>query len=57
MVLLDQNFDALAIYEAGRKDAFAALAAPGSKARNERRTLSVSKFKAIGCLLWERQEP
>ena len=27
---------------------------PGSKARNERGALSVSKFKAIGCVAWER---
>jgi hypothetical protein len=54
MVLLDENFDALAIYEAPRAAILAALAAPGSKARNERGALSVSKFKSIGKIRWQR---
>jgi hypothetical protein len=54
MVLLDENFDALAIYEAPRAAVLAALAAPGSKARNERGALSVSKFKSIGKIRWQR---
>ena len=52
MVLLNQNFDAIQIYEAQRKDVIAALTAPGSKARNERGALAVSKFKSIGKLRW-----
>lgn len=56
MVLLDENFDATSIYEADREDVLAALAVPGSRARNERGTLAVSKFKAIGRLVWEREE-
>jgi hypothetical protein len=55
MVLLDENFDATAIYEAEREAVIAALAAPGSKARNERGALAVSKFKAIGKLRWKRE--
>ena len=35
MVLLDQNFDAVEIYEAHREPIVATLCAPGSKARNE----------------------
>lgn len=54
MVLLDENFDAFAIYEAERENVLAKLAAPGSKARNERGALSVRKFKAIGRLVWPR---
>jgi hypothetical protein len=54
MVLLDEEFDAFAIYEADREAVLAALSAPGSKARNERGALSVTKFKAIGRLVWER---
>lgn len=54
MVLLDENFDAFAIYEADQQQVLAALAAPGSKARNERGALSVNKFRAIGRLVWER---
>jgi hypothetical protein len=53
MVLLNENFDATAIYEADRPAIHAALTKPGSKARNNRGALAVSKFKAIGKLRWE----
>ncbi len=56
MVLLDQNFDAVEIHEAKRKAVLAALAAPGSKARNERGALGVAKFKAIGKMRWRRKD-
>jgi hypothetical protein len=52
LVLLDEDFEATAIYEAPRALVLAALSAPGSLARNERGALSVSKFKAIGKLRW-----
>ena len=54
LVLLDQNFDATAIHEAGRDVVIAALAEPGSRARNERGALAVSKFKSIGREVWRR---
>ncbi|WP_242341293.1 hypothetical protein [Anaeromyxobacter sp. SG66] len=54
MVLLDENFDAREIYEAERGAVIAALTAPGSKARNERGSLAVSKVKAIGRIRWRR---
>ncbi|MHB1675497.1 MAG: DUF6998 domain-containing protein [Acidobacteriaceae bacterium] len=54
LVLLDKNFDATEIHEAGYTAVLAALSAPGSKARNERGQLGVSKFKAIGKLKWRR---
>jgi hypothetical protein len=57
MVLLDENFDAIEIYEAPRDAVIAALSAPGSRARNERGALSVSSFKRIGRLRWERRSP
>ncbi len=53
LVLLDENFDATEIHEADRESVVAALSAPGSKARNERGALGVSKFKAIGKLRWQ----
>ena len=52
LVLLNEDFEATAIYEARRPDVVEALTAPGSKARNERGALSVSKFKAIGRRIW-----
>jgi len=57
LVLLDENFDATAIYEADRPAVVAALTAPGSKARNERGALAVSKFRAIGKERWRRPLP
>jgi hypothetical protein len=54
LVLLDENFDAAEIYEAERSAVLTALAAPGSKARNERGALGVNKFKAIGRQRWRR---
>jgi uncharacterized protein DUF6998 len=54
LVLLDQDFEAFEIYEADRTPVIATLAAPGSRARNERGAMAVSKFKAIGKLRWRR---
>lgn len=56
MVLLDGNFDAVEIHEADRGAIEKALQAPGSKARNERGSLGVSKFKSIGKLRWRRND-
>jgi hypothetical protein len=56
LVLLDENFEATEIHEADRKAVIAALTAPGSKARNERGALGVTKFKAIGKLRWQRKD-
>jgi hypothetical protein len=55
LVILDSNFDAVEIYEASRRAVVSALAAPGSRARNERGALGVSKFKAIGTRRWPRK--
>jgi hypothetical protein len=54
LVLMDQALDATAIYEADREPVIAALTAPGSKSRNERGALAVTKFKSIGRLVWQR---
>lgn len=48
LVLMDEEFRTLEIWEADRDAVRQALEAPGSKARNERGALSVSKFKQIG---------
>lgn len=55
LVLLDEKFDAVVIYEAERKAVVKALTMPGSKARNERGALSVSKFRSIGRVRWSRK--
>jgi hypothetical protein len=54
MVLMDSNFDAVEIHEANREALTKALTAPGSKARNERGALALSKFKAVGKKIWRR---
>jgi hypothetical protein len=54
LVILDAKFNAIAIYDAPRNKVCAALAAPGSKSRNERGALSVSKFKSIARLRWKK---
>jgi hypothetical protein len=54
LVLLDENFNARSIYEADRNAVIDALAVPGSISRNERGALSVSKFKSIARLRWQR---
>ena len=54
MVLLNADFCATEIWEADRGPVLAALAVPGSKARNERGALAVAKFKSIGRLRWQQ---
>jgi hypothetical protein len=52
LVLLDESFNATAIYEADRAAVVAAIVAPGSRARNEDGALAVSKFKSIARQVW-----
>ncbi|MEZ4388279.1 MAG: hypothetical protein R3D98_12030 [Candidatus Krumholzibacteriia bacterium] len=52
LVLLDKDYEVSAIWEARRPAIKKALRAPGSKAREERGQLSVSKFKQIGVKVW-----
>lgn len=54
MVKLDGAMEAVEIWEASRAAVIAALDAPGSKARNERGALSMSKVRSIGRLRWDR---
>lgn len=55
LVLLDDRLQPFAIYESGREAVRAALLAPGSKARNERGAMSISKFRSIGSQVWAKQ--
>ncbi|CAM5220344.1 hypothetical protein CDEF62S_00628 [Castellaniella defragrans] len=52
LVLMDQAYTTHAIYEADRQAITEALQRPGSKARNERGTLTIKKFKSIGQQVW-----
>ncbi|MEW5894459.1 MAG: hypothetical protein AB1650_01690 [Candidatus Omnitrophota bacterium] len=56
LVLMDENFELVSIYEAGRSAIKKALTEPGSKARNERGSLAVSKFKSIGRQVWSKDQ-
>lgn len=56
LVILDEHFDATAMYEADRPAVISAITAPGSKARNERGALSVSKFRSIAKVRWRASE-
>ena len=55
LVLMDEDFEVLSMYEAARKEIEKALLAPGSKARNKRGALAVSKFKTIGHEVWKKE--
>ena len=57
LVLLDEALEPISIYEAERPAIEAALLKPGSRARNERGSLAVSKFKSIGQQIWARPAP
>jgi hypothetical protein len=52
MVLLDAEYNATEIWEADRDPVISELTRPGSKARNERGALGVTKFKSISRLRW-----
>lgn len=54
LVIMDEDLEVLSMYEAERSEIERALLAPGSKARNERGALTVSKFKAIGHEVWKQ---
>lgn len=52
LVLLDEQLEPIEIHRATRTAVSKALAAPGSKSRNVRGQLGVSKFKSIGRRVW-----
>lgn len=54
LVLMDETLNATSIYQAPRRKVISAITKPGSRARNERGALSVSKFKSIASCVWTR---
>lgn len=54
LVLLDNEFNAFAIYEAPRSLCEEMILAEGSVARNVRGSLAISQFKSRGTLRWSR---
>ncbi len=57
LVLLDGDLEPKNLYMANRPEIEKTLLAPGSKARNERGALSVTKFKSISRLVWSSTKP
>jgi hypothetical protein len=53
LVLLDEDFEPKAMYEAERADIQRELLRPESRARNERGALSINKFKSISKQVWK----
>ncbi len=56
LVLVDADFEPVAIYEAPRADIERELAKPGSKSRNDKGALSISKFRAIASVVWSSEK-
>jgi hypothetical protein len=53
LVLLNRStFDALEIWQSNRHDVGERLRAPGSKARNERKSMGITQFKSIARKVW-----
>lgn len=54
LVMLDAEYQPWVIWEAQRTVVLNALSAPGSRSRNERGALSVSKFRSLAEEVWRR---
>ncbi|HEX7125601.1 MAG TPA: hypothetical protein VF406_07440 [Thermodesulfobacteriota bacterium] len=55
LVVMNSESETTAVYEARRAVVVEALLKPGLKARNERGSLNISQFKAIGRLVWKQR--
>ena len=54
LIIMNEDLEAVEIYESDRESITEALLKPGSKARNERGSLGISKFKSIGFKIWPK---
>lgn len=52
LIVMDEVFEPVAIYEADRLAIEQELVRPGSKARNKRGALAITKFRSIGRQVW-----
>lgn len=55
LVLLDERYEVIEIWQAPRAAVTRRIKAPGSKARNERGSLGISQFKSIAEKVWPLQ--
>ncbi|MAT64763.1 MAG: hypothetical protein CMN57_03880 [Gammaproteobacteria bacterium] len=56
LVLMDDSYEPTEIYEADRAALTAAIEEAGASRRSKRGPLSIARFKAIGRLVWTREE-
>lgn len=56
LVVMDEEYQPVEIYECERADALAALAENKSTNRHKRGAMSLAKFKIISQLVWTREE-
>ena len=56
LVLMDDRFEAFEIHEAAREDLLPDLARTADSRRARRGAMSVARFKAIGRLVWTRED-
>lgn len=54
LVLMDEDYEVINIFEANREEIENVLSAPGSQEKKAERGLPIRKFKEIGRLVWER---
>jgi hypothetical protein len=52
LVILDEEFEPVSIYQASRQRVAKEILRPGSISRNKRGALPVAKFKSIGRRVW-----
>lgn len=52
LVLMNEDYEAVEIWEASRNKVETRLTDPGSKARNDRGSLDISQFKSIAKRIW-----
>lgn len=57
LVLMDEAYEAAEIWEAPREAVVARLTAPGSKARTERGSMTISQFRSIAVKVWPNGAP
>jgi len=55
LVLMNEDFETVEIYEATREDIAACMEETGGSRRSRRGALSVARFRIIGRLLWSKE--
>ncbi len=56
LVVMDENYEAVEIYEASREEVEDAMQESASSSRKKRGAMTVARFKIISRLVWTREE-